>query len=183
MMKKIYTILFFILLIASTPSKTEAKTGLHINTELDFQSFMNPSLNANNTFVYNNFIFYLYSNESNTFYSIQLNNETIHSGFINDFNLTIYWKCEESYIINLIVMIGEDQYHYSNIYVFNMDMTNITDEDEPKNLLEFTKEQYRNLKREIEIRIFSGDMLGVMFALILSNYTVREIKKNSIKEI
>ena len=182
-MKKIYTILYIIILIATIPYKTEAKTGLHINTELDFQSFMNPTLNTNNTFVYNNFIFYLYSNESNTFYSIQVNNVTIYSGFIEEFNLTIYWKCKESYLYNLIVEIGEDQYHYSNIYIFNMDMTNMTQEEEQKNLLEFTKEQYRNIVREIQLRIFSGDMLGVLFALILSNYTVREVKKNMIKEI
>lgn len=183
-MKKLYIlILILILTIIIIPKNIDAKTGVHIETKLDSISFMNPVLSQNNTFVYNNMIIYLYSNDSNTFYNIEINNISISSGYIEDFNRTVYYKFDESYIYTFIVTIGSDKYQYNNIYVFNYDFSNYSDDEEKLNLLEFTKDQYKNLKREIEMRIFSGDMIGVLFALILSNYSVREYKKNQIKEI
>lgn len=183
-MKKLYFIfLIIIMIILIIPKNIEAKTGVHIETKLDSISFMNPVLSQNNTFVYNNMIIYLYSNESNTFYNIEVNNISVSSGYIEDFNRTVYYIFDENYIYTFIVTIGSDKYQYNNIYVFNYDFSNYSEDEDKLNLLEFTKDQYRNLKREIELRIFSGDMIGVLFALILSNYSVREYKKNQIKEI
>ncbi len=144
---------------------------------------MNPGLNKNNSFVYNNFYINLYSSDNDTNYLIEVNNITIGNGTIIHFNKMIYWKCNLSYIYDIYVFIGSDIYHFVNIYVFTIEISNITEDKEKDNLLKFSHDQYENILRELKLKVFSGDMLGVLFAIILSSYAIREIKKNTIVEI
>jgi hypothetical protein len=166
-------ICIFLLSIVTTSVKAESKTGLVIITSLDDFKYMTPALTENNSYVYNNFEFRLYTSENNTYYSIEVDQIMISNGTINHFNKTIYWKCKQSFISSLKVNIGNDVYEYSAIRVFTTDIVNDTIVNPPDQIV-FTESELKDYLKRMANRIFSGDSLGWFFGFVLSMYGSRE---------
>lgn len=181
---KKYTILLLIVIIIFL-NTVKADSDCKIITNLDNYPYMHPSLVQNNSFVYNNFEFYLYTNEDNTTYSIFINNSLISNGIIeNNFTKLIKWRSNTEYISILSIKINDDYYNYSNVRVFTRSITNESlDYEEDKDKISFTKMEFENYITVLKIKLFSGDNLGWIIGFILGFIIVRENQKNTIIEV
>ncbi len=160
----------------------EAKTDSKIITHLDSFTFLNPSLSTNNSYVYNNFEFYLYSDLNNTYYEIELNNILISNGTITSFVKRIDYKCEFSNITRLVIMIGNDYYNYSSIYVFNYDMTERNETHDSDDIV-FSKVEFENYVNRLKLKLFSADSVGWFSGMVISYVYIKEKKKEMIIEV
>jgi len=176
----LFLIIISILILSTTNVKSQ--TDCVIITELDGYKFIKPALTENNSFVYSNFEFRLYSKKYNVTYEIEIDNILIANGTIKELPKIITWKTEKDIIYNINIRIHEDHYNYSNIIVFNTPFgngTGIIEEDK----VTFTKEEFKNYVNELKLKLFSSDGLGWFVGIILAHIYVREIKKSVIVEV
>ena len=174
--------LILIVLIVPVSQGQEPKTDLKIITRLDSGGFLTPALSENQTFVYSNFEFYLYTNINNTGYTIIVDNLTIANKTIDHFMDLFTWKTSKTYIDRLEVFIGASYWEYSNIFVFSYSVTNrsfIRDEE----LITFTPSELDNFIQEIKLRASFDTFMGFLFCLIFAYVVVRHYKKDHIKRI
>lgn len=160
----------------------EPEADLKIITRLDSGGFLTPALSENQTFVYSNFEFYLYSNTNNTGYTIIVDNVTIANKTIDHFQDIFYWSTSKTYIDRLEVFIGSFYYEYSNIFVFSYSVTNrslIKDEE----LISFTPKELEYYVQQIKLRTGFDTFMGVIGCGIFAYVVVRHYKKDHIKRI
>ena len=174
-------IILFLLSLNLLSINTVSQTDSVIITKLDGFQFITPALTENNTYVYNNFEFRLYSKVENVTYEIEIDNIMIANGTIRNFRKIIYWKSNKEYITKINIRVDEDYYNYSNIRIFYTGFTNGTIIEEDKVI--FTKEEFENYISELKLRLFSSDGLGWFVGIILAHIYVREIKKSVIVEV
>lgn len=162
----------------------KSQTDCKIITSLDDYNYMNPALIKNNSYVYNNFNFYLYTNEDNTTYSILANNTLIASGNIeNNFGKLITWKANTEKIYLLSIKINNNYYNYTNIRVFSRSIMNETLNTPDKDEISFSKVEFNNYIIQLKIRLFSADNLGWIIGFIGGYIITRETKKYIIVEV
>lgn len=181
-MKYVYFIFLFLILFSFSSINAQSKNDCVIITNLDQYQFMSPALTENNSFVYNNFEFRLYSNINNESYSIEIDNILIANGTIREFIKIINWKCDKNQINYISVNIGLNYYNYSSIWVFSSSLTNGTVIKED-NLIDMTKQEFENYINELRLRLFTSDSVGWFLGLILAQVYVRQYKSTRIEEI
>lgn len=175
----------FILIILALPVNTqglEAKADLKIITKLDNGGYLTPALSENQTFVYSNFEFYLYSNINNTGYTIIVDNVTIANRTIDHFMDLFTWRTSKTYIDRLEVYIGAFHYEYNNIFVFNYDVTNESYIKDP-DLITFTEKELDYYIQQIRLRTSFDTFMGLLGCGIFGYIVVRHYKKDHIKRI
>jgi len=175
--------LFFIFVLINIPTNSKAETDCTILTGLDDYVSFSPAIRTNNTFGYNNLEFRLYSTENNTPYKIIVDNITIGNGSIDYFKKYVYWDCEQEYIENLTVIVGEDYYSYYNIFIFRSSFYNQSDDDGIEYNIKFTKEEFEAYLSTLRLKLFFTDISGLILGILVSTYFIREHKKTVIREI
>jgi hypothetical protein len=180
-MKYVYFIILLLFSILLVNINVESKTDSIIITNLNSSRFITPSLRYNNTYVYDNFEFRLYSDKNNNTYSIEVDNILIANGTIKNFNKIIYWKCQNSYINKISINIGIDYYNYSSIYVFTTSFANATPTQD--NRIIMTQEEFDSYINDLKLKLFSADSIGWFIGLILAQIYVRQYKNTRVEEI
>ena len=172
-----------ILELENVTGENELKTDLKIITSLSDGGFMTPALSKNSTYVYCNFEFHLYSNTENTSYRILIDNNTIQISTIIEFKDIFYYNFSKKYIDILEVHIGSHYYSYSNIFVYYSSVVNKSVIREDENIVTFTKEEFENYIRELEIKMFTSNIFAWVLAGFISFYYVKKYKENKIEVV
>jgi len=131
----------------------------------------------NNSLVYNRFEFNLYSNTNNTTYEIRLENSTIKIGVIENFKDVFNYNMTSDYIGLLEVNIGNQTYSYSNIHVVTYSIYNRSRFEDDEEKFKYTEKDFEDMIREIELKSFVSNLLGIFLAGGIVYYYVTEYKK------
>lgn len=180
--KYVYFIFSFLFILSLISTNAQSKTDSVIITNLDDNQFISPALTRNNSFVYDNFEFRLYSETKNVSYSIEIDYILIANGTIRDFPKIINWECEKDQINNIVIRIGSDYYNYSSIYVFTSSFSNGTPWDDEKKIT-MTEQAFNSYIYELKIKLFTADTVGWFMGLVLAQVYVRQYKSTKIEEI
>ncbi len=173
--------LFGILLICCgrvAGEEEDFKTDLKIITGLDGSGFFAPALVKNNSLVYNNFEFNIYSNTNNTTYEIKLENSTIRIDIIENFKDVFIYNMTLDYINLLEVYIGNHTYSYRDINVIAysiMDRNRTWGDEEEK--VEFTQEEYDRIISRLEFMAFLSNFSAALLAGGVAYHYITEYKK------
>lgn len=153
------------------------KTDLKIITKLSEGGLFTPALVRNNSLVYNQFEFNLYSNINNTIYEIKVENSTIKIGLIENFKDVFYYNMTLDYINLLEIYIGNHTYSYSDVHVVAYSVYNKSIAEDEGEKLRYTKKDFEGMIAEIQMKSFISNLLGVFLAGGIVYYYVTEHKK------